>query len=128
MDYNRIIVTGRCGMSPDMRYSQDGTAMTNFSVAVSGREKENGEWVEKTQWWRIQCFGKLAENANQYLDKGKRVLVEGEPKIRTYERKDGGTGVSCEIRATNVVFLSPKSSNGESTDTNTAESDEPLPF
>lgn len=112
--YSKITVVANLGRDPEMRYLQDGTAVTNFSVAVSGRDKVDGEWKEVTTWWRVNSFGKLAENCNQYLSKGKKVLVEGEPKIRQYEKKDGTNGISLEINASNVVFLSPKNGNGGS--------------
>jgi single-strand DNA-binding protein len=87
-----------------MRYAPDGKAVTNMSIAESVGK-------DKTIWYRVAVFGKQAESCNQYLKKGRMVLVEGrlvgddQGNPRTYQRKDGTTGASFEVNAFNVRFL-----------------------
>lgn len=113
--YQKIIVVGNLGRDPEMRYMPDGTAVTSFSVATSRRwtDKATGQPVEETTWFRVSVWGRQAETANEYLSKGRKVLVEGQitpdrntgsPKIFT--RQDGTVGSSYEIRAHTVRFLS----------------------
>lgn len=114
MSYHRIIIVGNLGQDPEMRYAQSGTAVTNLNVATNRRyTKADGESVEETIWFRVSVWGKQAENCNQYLSKGRPVLIEGRltpdpatggPKIWT--RQDGTPGASFEIRADMVRFLS----------------------
>lgn len=111
--YQKIIIVGNLGKDPEMRYAQSGDAVTSFSVATSRKyTNKNGEKVEETTWFRVSVWGKQAESCNQYLKKGKSVLVEGRliadpatgsPKIWT--RNDGTSGSSFEISAESVRFL-----------------------
>jgi single-strand DNA-binding protein len=114
-----------------MRYTPAGTAVTNFSVAVNDNYTNNaGEKVERTIWVRITAWGKQAENCNQYLKKGKKVLVEGRlivdpatggPKV--YDKNDGTKGASFEVSASTVHFLSARSeSDTEAPEEATSES------
>lgn len=114
--YHNIILVGNLGRDPEMRYLASGTAVTNFSVAVSDNYTNSaGEKVERTIWVRVSTFGKRAEVCNQYLKKGSKVLVEGHlnpdpatggPKV--YPKGDGSFGASYEINASTVKFLSSK--------------------
>ena len=112
--YQKIVVVGNLGRDPEMRYMPDGTAVTNFSVATSRRwtSGQTGEPVEETLWFRVSVWGRQAETANQYLSKGRKVLVEGQltgdantggPKL--FQRNDGSVGSSFEIRANVVKFI-----------------------
>jgi len=103
MSVNRVILVGRLGKDPEIRYSQQGTAVTNFSMATS--EKYKGE--EKTTWHRLVAFGKTAEIAEKYLSKGSQVYVEGKLQTRSYE-KDGQTRYMTEVVANTVQFLDSK--------------------
>lgn len=110
--YNKITIAGNLGRDPEMRYMPDGTAVTNFSVAVSDGWGEN----KKTLWFRVSVWGKRAETANQYLTKGQKVLVEGRLQgdagtggPRLWTRQDGTVSASFEIYADNFVFLSSRS-------------------
>jgi len=79
MSYEHTIIVGHLGRDPEMRYTPSGTAVTNFSVAVSRKfTGKDGKAVEKTKWFRVTAWGKLAETCNQYLAKGRQVLVAGE--------------------------------------------------
>ena len=113
--YQKIIVVGNLGRDPEMRYMADGTAVTNFSMATSRRwtDRNSGQPVEETTWFRVSVWGRQAESSNQYLNKGSKVLVEGRirpdpstggPKLFT--RQDGTVGSSFEIVAEQVRFLS----------------------
>jgi single-strand DNA-binding protein len=112
--YQKIIVVGNLGGDPEMRYMPDGTAVTNFSLATNRRwnDRQTGQPVDETTWFRVSVWGKRAEVANQYLQKGSRVLVEGrlrpDPATggpRTYTRQDGTVGASFEIHADNFSFV-----------------------
>lgn len=114
--YQRIIIVGNLGRDPEMRYTPQGTPVTQLQVATSRKwTGADGTLHEETAWFRCATFGKQAETCNQYLSKGKKVLVEGQLAVddktggpRVYTRKDGTAGASFEVRATLVRFLSPK--------------------
>jgi len=113
----RIEIIGRLGAKPSMKYTPSGQAITSFSVATDNTyTNAAGEKVKETTWFRVQAWGKLGENCNQYLDKGSLVYVSGRmvadkatgsPKM--YTKKDGTTSCSFEINASEIKFLSPKS-------------------
>ncbi len=119
--YQRLFLVGNLGRDPEMRYTPNGTAVTTFPVATSRRWTDaSGTLKEETAWFRVSVFGKQAEICNQYLAKGRKVLIEGELAVddktggpRVYTRKDGTAGASFEVRANTVRFLTPK---GEGTD------------
>lgn len=114
--YQRLILVGNLGRDPEMRYTPNGTAVTSFPVATSRKYTDaSGQVHEETAWFRVSVFGKQAEICNQYLAKGRKVLVEGELAVdektggpRVYTRKDGTTGASFELRGNTVRFLTPK--------------------
>jgi single-strand DNA-binding protein len=112
--YQQITLVGNLGGDPEMRYLQDGRAVTNFSLATSRRwsDRQTGEQREETVWWRVSVFGPQAEACNQYLSKGRQVLVDGrmrpDPNTggpRIWTRQDGTPGASYEITANTVRFL-----------------------
>jgi single-strand DNA-binding protein len=115
--YAICIVVGRLGRDPEMRYMPNGDPVTSFSMASDRKYNDrNGQLVSETTWFRVSVFGKQAETTNQYLSKGKLVLVEGrlrcDPKTGgpvTFTRQDGTVGASFEIVANTIRFLSPKS-------------------
>ena len=111
--YQKIVLVGNLGRDPEMRYTGDGTPVTNFSMATS--EKWTGQdeqQQERTIWWRVSAWRRLAETCNQYLSKGSQVLVEGrvnpDPETgnpKTYTRNDGSVGASYDVTALTVKFL-----------------------
>ncbi len=119
MSFHTIIIVGNLGKEPEMRYTPSGQPVTSFSVA-SGRTYTNtaGEKVEETVWFRVTAWGKLAETCNQYLHKGRMVLVEGRlvpdknGGPRVFTRQDGTTGASFEVNASTVRFLSGRGESG----------------
>ena len=110
---NKAIIVGRLGRDPEIRYSQQGTAVVNFSIATSEEwyDKASGEKKERTQWHRIVVFGKIAESCGKYLAKGRQVYVEGRLQTSSYE-KDGQTHYSTDIVANTVQFLGGKQDGG----------------
>ncbi len=112
--YQRILLVGNLGNDPEMRYMPDGRPVTGFSLATNRRwsDRQTGEQREETVWWRVSVFGAQAEACNQYLSKGRQVLVEGhlrpDPNTggpRIWTRQDGTPGASFEIAALTVRFL-----------------------
>lgn len=111
--YQKIIIIGNLGGDPQMRYTQDGTPVTSFSVATNRRwTSQSGEPRERTTWFRVSAWRKLAETCNQYLNKGSKVFIEGEIEPdaesggpRVWTGNDGQTRASYEITARNVKFL-----------------------
>ena len=118
--YQKVIVVGNLGRDPEMRYMPDGTAVTSFSVATSRRwtDRASGQPVDETTWFRVSVWGRQAESANQYLSKGRKVLVEGRLKPdanggpRTWTAQDGTVRASFEITADTVRFLSGREDTG----------------
>jgi len=114
--YHTIILVGNLGNDPEMRYTPGGQAVTNFSVATNRQYTgSDGNLVKETTWFRVSTWGKNAENCNQFLQKGSKVLIEGrlvpDPATghpRIWTRNDGTSGASFEITANIVRFLSPK--------------------
>jgi len=112
------------GGDPEMRYMPDGTAVTNFSLATNRRwTGQDGQTQEETTWFRVSVWRRQAEIANQYLSKGRRVLVEGrlrpDPQTggpRTYTRQDGTVGASYELTADFVRFLGGRDDEGSFSD------------
>lgn len=115
MSFHTLIIVGNLGRDPEMRYLPSGQGVTSFSVASSRSYTNNaGEKVEETIWFRVSVFGKTAETCNQYLKKGSKVLVEGRLQAdkngspRIWTRQDGTPGVSFEVTAQTVRFLSSR--------------------
>ncbi|MCA9962146.1 MAG: single-stranded DNA-binding protein, partial [Anaerolineales bacterium] len=87
--YQKIILVGNLGRDPEMRYMPDGTAVTSFSMATNRRwtDRASGQPVDETTWFRVSVWGRQAETANQYLSRGRKVLVEG---VLVPDRATGG--------------------------------------
>jgi len=109
---NKVILVGRLGRDPEVRYTSDGRAVTNFSIATSDewKDKDTGEKKERTEWHRIVAFGKLGEICGEYLSKGRQVYIEGKLQTRSWE-KDGVTRYTTEIVAGDVQFLGGRDFN-----------------
>jgi single-strand DNA-binding protein len=103
---NKVILVGRLGQDPEMRYMPDGTAVANFSLATSDewKDKQSGEKKDRTEWHRIVAWRGLGELCGKYLSKGRQVYVEGKLQTRSWE-KDGVTRYTTEIVASTVEFL-----------------------
>ena len=108
MSVNKAIVVGNLGRDPQIRtLPKSGQNVANFSVATKERFKDrNGDPQERTEWHRIVAFGKLADNCQQFLKKGRQVYIEGRLNTRQYEAKDGsGTRYTTEIVALQLRLL-----------------------
>ena len=110
---NKVILVGRLAQDPEMRYTPDGTAVANFSIATSEewKDRDSGEKRERTEWHRIVAWRRLGEICGEYLSKGRQVYVEGRLQTRSWE-KDGVTRYTTEIIATTVQFLGGRDSGG----------------
>jgi single-strand DNA-binding protein len=111
---NKAVIVGTLGNDPDVRYTADGKAIANISVATSEqwKDKNSGEKQEKTEWHRVVFFGKLAEIVAEYLKKGSQVYVEGKLQTRKWQDKDGNDKYTTEIVANEMQMLGGK--NNES--------------
>lgn len=104
---NKVILVGNLGKDPEVRYSQGGDAMCNFSLATteSWKDKASGERKELTEWHRVSFFGKLAEIAGQYLKKGSQVYIEGSLRTRKWTDKEGNERYTTEVRGDELKML-----------------------
>ena len=103
---NKAIILGNLGRDPELRYTQNGTAVANFSIATTERWNDrDGQRQEHTEWHRVVAWGKLAEICGQYLTKGKQIYIEGSIRTRQWEDRDGNTRYTTEIRANNMLML-----------------------
>lgn len=108
--YQQITLIGNLGRDPEMRYTPSGQPVTNFSVAVTRAwVGQDGQRQEKTVWFRVTAWRKLAEQASQYLTKGSKVLIVGEvEEPNAYIDKEGKARASLEVTANVIRFLTPK--------------------
>lgn len=107
MSVNKVIILGRLGQDPELKYTPSGAAVCNFSLATSEtwNDKNSGQKQEKTEWHRVVVWGKLAELCNQYLAKGRQAFVEGKLQTRSWDDKNGQKRYTTEISATTVQFI-----------------------
>jgi len=106
---NKVILIGRLGADPEVRFTPDGTMVANLRLATDESYKsKDGEKVQKTEWHRIVAFRKLAEICQSYLSKGKQIYIEGRLQTRTWEDKDGIKRSTTEIVASNMRMLDGK--------------------
>ncbi len=111
---NKVILIGRLGKDPEMRYTPQGVAVTTFNVATNESYKDReGKEVENTEWHRIVTWRKLAEICGQYLKKGSLVYIEGKLKTRTYDDKDGVKKYITETIADQMQMLDSKRDSGD---------------
>ena len=110
---NKVILVGNLGQKPDMKYTQSNTAVANLSLATSEswKDRESGDLKTKTEWHRVVYFGKLAEIAEQYLDKGSKVYVEGKLQTRKWQDQAGNDRYTTEVLGQELTMLD---SRGES--------------
>ena len=125
---NKVILIGNLGAKPEVKYASNGNAITNLSIATSEswNDKNTGEKQEKTEWHRVSIFGKLAEIAGQYLDKGSKVYVEGKLRTRKWQDQDGQDRYSTEIVISGfngTLQMLDKRDNTESEPSDTIQSD-----
>ena len=111
---NKAIIVGNLGRDPEMRYTQDGQAVANFTVATSERwnDRNTNERREQTEWHRVVCFRRLAEICGEYLHKGSKVYIEGRLQTRQWEGQDGQTRYTTEIVAREMKMLDSRGGGG----------------
>ncbi|ACV68412.1 single-stranded DNA-binding protein [Desulfohalobium retbaense] len=108
---NKVIIVGRLGRDPEVRYTQNGTPVGNLNVATDESfNDQQGQRQERTEWHRIVIFGRQAENCKNYLRKGSQVLVEGSLQTRKWQDQQGQDRYSTEIKALRVQFLDSRGS------------------
>lgn len=125
MSVNKVIILGRLGQDPELKYTPSGTAVCNFSLATSESwTDKSGQKQEKTEWHRIVVWGKLAELCNQYLTKGRQAFIEGKLQTRSWEDKDGSKRYATEVLASTVQFIGGATANNSTTDREYNQSNE----
>ena len=103
---NKVLIIGNLGADPEMRYTADGNALTSFRVAASRNyTTPDGERREETEWFSVVAWRKLAEQCSQFLQKGRRVYVEGRQRTRSWDAPDGQKRYRTEVVADRVLFL-----------------------
>jgi single-strand DNA-binding protein len=106
MSLNKAMIIGNLGRDPEMRYTQGGQAVTQFTVAVNRNYKDaSGEWKEETEWFRVVAWGPLAERTAENLRKGRKVYVEGRLQTRNWEDKEGQKRYTTELIANDIKAL-----------------------
>ena len=106
---NKVTLLGRVGTDPEMKYTPNGTPVTNLRLATD-RRRSNGD--SETDWHSVVCWDKLAEAVNSYVGKGQRIYVEGRLVQNSWETDDGQRRHRTEIHASEVVFLDGGNGNG----------------
>lgn len=106
MSVNKVILVGRLGSDPEVRYTQGGSAVANFNVATNEVwTDKSGQKQERTEWHRVVVWGKQAELAKQYLTKGRQVYLEGKLQTRQWQDKEGQTKYTTEVQVQTIQFL-----------------------
>jgi len=128
--YQNTIVVGHLGRDPEMRFTPDGTPVTTFNIATTRKwTNAEGQPQEKTTWFRVTVWRKLAETCNQYLTKGRLVLVEGDIDLSTWSDKTTNEPrAMLELRARNVRFLGGRGEKVEGAEEPVSEGEEEIPF
>src|SRR3954466_16000303 len=105
---NKVILIGRLGKDPELKYTSSGVPFCRFSMATDDvwNDKNSGERQEKTEWHNIVAWDRLAEICNQYLTKGRLVYIEGSLQTREWDDQDGNKRRTTEVRARDLVMLS----------------------
>lgn len=113
---NKVILIGNLGQDPEVRYTPNGNAVANVTLATSTtwRDKQTGELQERTEWHRIAFFNRLAEIVGEYLRKGSKVYIEGSLRTRKWQDKNGSDRYTTEIVASEMHMLDNRSSGSGS--------------
>lgn len=115
MSFNKIILVGNLGRDPELRYTPQGLAVTDFSMATNERKKDkSGEYQDVPTWFRVTLWRQQAENASKYLKKGSPVYIEGRLSLEEWTDRDGNTRQTLAVQATEMHFLGSGSRSNES--------------
>ncbi len=109
MGFQSCTILGNVGKEPELKYLADGTAITEFPVAVNEKYGQK----ETVTWFTVKMFGKLAELAVQYVNKGKELLLVGQIRTRTWDKPDGGKGYAWELVARDMTFVGKADTRGD---------------
>ena len=110
---NKVMIIGNLGRDPEMRFTANGQAVANFSVACNRRyTTRDGEQRDETEWVRVVCWGRQAEIAGQYLQRGSQVYVEGRLQTRSWEDQQGQTRYMTEVVANTFQMLGRRGDSG----------------
>ena len=110
---NKVMIIGNTGRDAELRFTANGTAVSDFSVAVNSRRRgQSGEWEEETEWFNITLFGDHAERISQYITKGKQIYVEGRLRTRNWDDDQGVRHYRTEVIANNIEFLDRRGDSG----------------
>lgn len=113
MTVNKVILVGNLGADPETRTSQAGNMICNLRLATSDRRKDrDGNWTDHTEWHRVVCFGRTAENVARYCRKGKQIYVEGRIQTQKWQDREGKDRYTTEIVANNIRFLGGRDGGG----------------
>ena len=113
--FNKITIVGYLGRDPELRYTPQGIAVCDFSIATTERKKDSsGELQDHTTWFRVTFWRNQAELASQYLTKGKQVYLEGRLSQREYHDREGNPRFSLEVQGTDLRFVGSNGSDGRS--------------
>jgi single-strand DNA-binding protein len=110
--YQKVIIVGNVGRDPEMRYTPQGVAVCDFTVAVNEVTGKGENRKEETTWFKVTAWRERAETASQYVKKGMLILVEGKVKASAYTNKEGKPTASLELTAITFQFLSSRGENG----------------
>lgn len=121
---NKAILVGNVGRDPEIRVTQGGSKIANFSLATGEKRKnkQTGETTEYTEWHRIVAFGNTAEVIEKYVSKGTKLYVEGRIYTRKWEDKDGQDRYTTEITADQITMLGGKDSGEKNESSSRSES------
>lgn len=124
-DLNKVMVIGRLGRDPEMRYTQGGSPVTTFSVATSRQWRDgSGENREETEWFNVVAWNKLGEICNEFLRKASRVYIEGRLQTRQWQDQNGQTQYRTEVVATDMIILDGRSEGRSFRDSSYDEAEE----
>lgn len=126
---NKVMIIGRLGRDPEMRYTPSGRPVTTYSVATSRNwTTSEGERRVETEWFNVVAWGSLAEICKQYLSKGQMVYVEGRLQSRHWDDAEGNKHTSVEIVANEMIMLSERRGESDVAEDANIEEDEEFPF
>ncbi len=125
---NKVILIGRLGKDPELKYTANGTAVLTLSVATNTSYKDNeGNSVENTEWNRVVVWRKKAEAVANYTQKGSRIYVEGKLRTRSWDDQNGNKRYTTEIQADQVQFLDSKGNGGKGSEASSEAEAAPAP-
>jgi single-strand DNA-binding protein len=110
---NKVMLIGRLGQDPEVRYTQSNTAVATLNLATNERYRDsNGEYQDRTEWHRVVAWGRTAEVCQQYLTKGSLIYIEGPLQTREWEDNQGQKRYTTEVKALQMTMLDSRGGNG----------------